>query len=123
MSVNTFAFDDDGNVTLYDVQKEVFDPALQIVSDARKDIQNELVDPARKLIDDTRGLLTPKGIFGIISKSGGSSAPVFPLVDVQYRPGNRDFKCPQEGACPEGYTCIKRDGQGRCYQMRWNRNH
>lgn len=100
---NTLSFDEHGNVTMHDIDKEIF-------------------QPARKLVSDARNILTPGGIWGTISTQRGG-APIIPVVSGQYRPNNQDFKCPQQGHCPEGYHCIARSGEGRCYGLRWNRNH
>ena len=103
MSKHVLSVDGSGNVQLRDVDREV-------------------VDPARKLVSDARSILTPTGIFSTISEPN-SNTPIFPVVGAQYRPNNRDFKCPEEGACPNQYTCIKRGDEGRCYELHWNRDH
>ncbi len=99
MTNNVLSVDDSGNVILKNADAEIFNPARQLVSDARN-------------------ILTPTGLWGTISQQH-SNVPIIATVGDMHPTS----VCNLGTGCPGGYTCVKRSGTGRCYVLEWNRPH
>lgn len=104
-----------------------------------ENIMNEILKSKGELDDRIDGLDSrmlkkddPEAVWQTISKVRNKGFPVFPIIGDQHRPKSsrfpkgEDFKCIEgesKKACPNGYTCALRGNIGRCYKLKWNRNH